>query len=188
MNLCFDALDLRVVKGDADAPALLGEPPFHVARLLEEVGALAGIFRGVGVEPGHAVGIGVADRRIEFLSLLATLRVGATAVELRDGRLAEHKPFLIVTDTHLDLTDHTPGTVLLHGPEPIDESRDLAWGIGLRAGRTEPAPSVEVPEDSIAWVVDTSVKLKDALADGSRYGAWLRDLTAGVPVDPAATA
>ncbi len=188
MNLCFEALDRRVVRGEADSPALEGERPMHVARLLEEVAALAGLFRGVGIVAGHAVGVRAADRRVELLTLLACLRIGATAVELRDGRLAEHRPLLVVTDARLDLADHVPTTVLLHGVAPEDDLRDLDWEIGMRAGRTDPAPSVELPEHTLAWVLDTPVTLADALTDPTRYGAWLRDLNAGVPIDPAAQA
>lgn len=187
MNLCFDALDRRVIRGEADAPALAGDRPMSVARLLEEVAALGGLFGGVGVTAAQPVGLQLSDRRAEFLSLLACLRIGAVAVELRDGRLAQHRPSLVVADTQLDASAHTPNTLLLHGIAPVDDVRDLDWEVGMRAGRTDPAPSVDLPDDTIAWIVETSVSIADALTDPSRYGDWLRDLLAGVPVDPAAT-
>lgn len=186
MNLCFDVLDMRVINGEADAPALAGEAPMHVARLLEEVAALGGLFRGVGVAEGQPVGLHLADRRLEFLAVLACLRIGAHAVELRSGRLAEHRPALVLADAHLDLAEHTPGTVVLHGVEPQDQVRDLTLDVGLRAGRTDPAPSVDVPADALAWVLEGPVALADAADDRSRYGAWVRALAAGQPVDPTA--
>jgi hypothetical protein len=39
---------------------------------------------------------------------------------------------------------HAPAAVLLHGPEVEVETRDLAWDMAVRAGRTDPAPCAPV--------------------------------------------
>lgn len=182
MNICFDALDLFVIRGLADEPAVLGDRDLTRAQLLEEVGALAGLLRGVGVEAGSVVLAAVEDSFTELLALLATARLGATFVEWRPGRLAEHRPQVVLADRELDYSEHAPGTVLLRGVEPSDELRDVPWEMAMQAGRSDPAGSVPGDADAIAWVADTSVPVAAATADDSRYGRWLADLIGGRPV------
>ncbi|WP_110205023.1 hypothetical protein [Nocardioides daejeonensis] len=183
MNLCFDALDKRVILGEADLPAIRGAVERDHAHLLEEVGAFAGLLRGVGVEAGTPVGVELAEPYAELLVLLATARIGGTLVELRGERLAEHRPHAVVTDRLLDLGGHAPGAVVLRGPEVVDPVRDLPWELAMRAGRSDPAGSVAVEAASIAWITDGPVAVGEALGADDRYAAWLRDFAAGRPVE-----
>jgi len=179
MNLCFDALDLSVVRGLADEPAVRGAAELSRAQLLEEVGALAGLLRGVGVEAGSVVMVALDDPFTELLTLLAAARLGATLVQWREGRLAEHRPMVVVADRALDYSDHVPGTVVLKGAEPVDPLRDVPWEMAMRAGRSDPAGTATVSEGALAWVVDAPVSVAAAADDQHRYGRWLRDLAAG---------
>lgn len=182
MNLCFDALDLSIIRGYADEPAVQGERSLTRAQLLEQVGALAGLFRGVGVEPGTVVVAAVEDPFTELLALLATARLGATFVEWAPGRLGEHQPHVVLADRELDYTEHAPGTVVLHGVEARDPMRDVPWEMAMKAGRSDPAGSVPGDAAAVAWVAETSVTVADAAEDRSRYGEWVAALVSGQPV------
>lgn len=182
MNLCYDALDHSVIRGQADEPAVAGAHTLTRARLLEEVGALAGLLRGVGVNEGAAVMVALDDPYVELLALLATNRLGATLVEWREGRLAEHRPHAVIADRALDYSEHAPGTVVLLGIEPTDPLRDIPWETAMTAGRTDPAGSVRGDAQATAWVLDVPVAAEEAVGDTSRYGRWVSDLTAGRPV------
>ncbi|WP_235737681.1 hypothetical protein [Nocardioides alcanivorans] len=150
--------------------------------MLEQVGALAGLLRGVGVEVGTAVMTAVEDPWTELLTLLAVARLGGTFVEWREGRVTEHLPQVVITDRSLDLSGHEPGTVVLLGVEPVDPLRDVPWEMAIQAGRSDPAGSVTVPADVVAWVADEPVTVAEAATDDSRYGRWVRELTEGRPV------
>ena len=145
LNLCYHAVDLAVIRGAALDPAVRhpgGELDY--ATLLERVAALAGAMRGLGVVPGAPVGVLLDDPLDELLAVLATARLGAVVLALDPddpaALLAAHRPALVVTSRRLDLSVHAPAAVLLHGPEVEVETRDLAWDLALRAGRTDPAP------------------------------------------------
>lgn len=184
MNLCFDAVDLRVVRGSATEPAVTGvERPLDYANLLEQVGAAAGLFRELGVETTTPLGLRLGDPVVELVTLLAGLRLGASVIALDGDRLAEYRPALVVTDVELDFTAHTPRAAVLVGPEPRDQARDITWEIGLRAGRAKPAGCARVEPEQIAYVLDEPVALQDAAADRSRYGTWLRQLRDGIAID-----
>ncbi|WP_067439699.1 AMP-binding protein [Nocardioides jensenii] len=187
-NLTYNAVDLPVIKGRSTDTAVTGAHEFSYAGLLEQVGALAGAMRGLGVLPGHHVGVQLADPARELLVLLAAARVGATCVVLTGGRLEEFAPHLVVTDTELDFTGHVPQAVIVNGLEPADEARDLAWDIAIKAGRTDPAGCEPVSPRATAYVVDGLVAVGDALADPSRFGTALSALVSGTVLtlgDPA---
>lgn len=182
MNLCYDALDLSIIRGKADEPAVEGAHTMTRAQLLGEVGALAGMLRGVGVAEGVTVMVAVDDPYVELLTLLATSRLGGTLVEWREGRVGEHRPHAVIADRALDYADHAPGTVVLLEGEPTDPLRDLPWETAMTAGRSDPAGSVRGDAKAIAWVLDTAVATEAAVKDDSRYGRWLAELIAGRPV------
>lgn len=182
MNLCYDALDLSIIRGKADKPAVEGAHTMTRAQLLAEVGALAGLLRGVGVAEGVAVMVAVEDPYVELLALLATSRLGATVVEWREGRLGEHQPHAVIADRALDYSEHVPGTVVLLEDEPTDPLRDLPWETAMTAGRSDPAGSVRGDATAVAWVLDAPVTTEAAPSDDSRYGRWIADLIAGRPV------
>ncbi|MFS3129632.1 hypothetical protein ACLM5J_14630 [Nocardioides sp. Bht2] len=184
MNLCFDAVDLRVVHGSATAAAVAGVQELDYANLLEQVGAVAGLFHGLGTENETVLGVAVADPFIELLTLLAGARLGATVVSLDDvARLEAYRPTLVVSDALLDFAGHEPRATVLIGVEPADPQRDITWEMGLRAGRTKPAGAAVVRGDQLAYVLDGEVTVAEAADDQSRYGAWLRLLRSGQPIE-----
>ncbi|MBD8869058.1 hypothetical protein IE331_05430 [Nocardioides sp. MJB4] len=187
-NLCFNAVDLPVVRGAADLPAVLtGDGQVTFATLLERVGALAGVMRGFGVTPGHTVGARLDDPVDGLLVLLAAGRLGATLVPGPDAEaLAGHRPQLVVTDSPLAWGGHRPATVLTRGFEPRDPALEIDWDTALRAGRTDPAPCVPVPAQGIAYLSGGFVTLAEVPGDPSPLGRLVATLAASAPVDAVA--
>ncbi|MCH1868693.1 hypothetical protein [Nocardioides sp. CFH 31398] len=179
MNLCFDALDRQVIAGRADEPALVdATASWTVARLLEEVGALGGAMRGLGVVPGSRVGIGVADDRTRLVGGLAALRLGA--VPVLDGDVDD--PALLLVDVAPDADATTAPAVLVAGDGPtVVETRDLALPVALRAGRTDPAP-VDDPPDGVPAYVQGERHVHD-VEDETFLGRAVSALLAGGVVD-----
>lgn len=189
MNLCFDALDLNVVRGAAgDVAVVDGTARVDFATLLEQAAALGGALRGLGVEPGHAVAALLENPHDELLLLLACARLGAAYVGLPPGAaeatVDAHQPRVVALSRPLVFGTHMPAACLVRGFPPAEEHRDLAWDLALRAGRTDPAPSVELPPKATAFVVDgTAVTLADALGHDSWPGRRLATLVAGDAVE-----
>lgn len=69
LNLCYNALDVHVVRGDLER-----------VTLLEQVAALAGVLQGLGVAEGEYVAESLDDDAERALLLLALLRIGAVLV------------------------------------------------------------------------------------------------------------
>ena len=188
LNVCFHAVDLHVVRGAAEQPAVRhGSVVLDHATLLEQVAALGGALRGLGVEPGQAVAGSLADPLDDLLLLLACLRLAATYVALPDDPgplLARHTPRVVATSRPLDLPADGPAACLVRGLEPRDVGRDLDWDVALRAGRTDPAPCRDQGGDAVALAVDgVEVRARDVLDHPSRRGRRLATLAAGDLLD-----
>jgi propionyl-CoA synthetase len=155
------------------------------AQLLEEVAAFAGVLRALGVEKGDRVVIYMPMIPEAVIAMLASARLGAVhsvvfggfaphelAVRIDDAqpkvvvtascgiepsRTIEYKPFV---DKALDLAEHKPGAVVLkQRPEvtaQMQDGRDLDWDLAMKAGRTDPAPCVEVAATDPLYVLYTS--------------------------------
>ncbi|MDT9593858.1 hypothetical protein RDV89_12315 [Nocardioides zeae] len=159
VNLTYDALDLHVIRGRAEEAAVERDgAPVDVASLTEEVAALAGAFRAVGVTPGAAVLVALPDEYDELVAFLATLRLRAVPVLVERVHAAvqgtegghhpsaatlavRHRPHAVVTATTWPGHVHAPAAVVYRGPEPTDPTVEVAWDVALRAGRTDPAPA-----------------------------------------------
>ncbi|MET1058880.1 MAG: AMP-binding protein [Nocardioides sp.] len=188
LNLCFHAVDIAVIRGAAPAPAVLHSGgALDYATLLEQVAALAGAMRGLGVVPGAPVGVLLDEPLDELLAVLATARLGAVVVALDPddpaALLDVHRPGLVVTSRRLDLTDPLPSAVLLQGPEVEVETRDLAWDMALRAGRTDPAPCAPVSPEGLAYIGTDEVAVIDVPGHQSMLGQAVSSLADRVPVD-----
>ena len=189
LNLCYNLVDIHVVRGQASEPALLDEgsaTSFEV--LLERVAALAGAMRALGVAPGSGVGVLLDDPTDRVQMLLACLRLGAVHVELTESAATEeidrHQPQLVATSRRLNYTGHVPASCLLRGVPAEDDTRDLDWEIAARAGRTDPAPCAELAPGSTAYVVDgVEVSIAAAGEDPSWVGRVCGTLNAGQPID-----
>ncbi|NYG58111.1 hypothetical protein BJ980_001034 [Nocardioides daedukensis] len=187
LNLTYNAVDLPVIRGHATDPAVLGLRPLDFAGLLELVGAVAGAFRSLGVEPGRVVGVDVSDPHIELVTFLATARLGAVfsasiAAPTDWPALDLPGPHMVVTDREPVFSDHVPVNVVLVGREPSDETRELTWDLAVRAGRTDPAGCEPVAPGTTAYVLDTAVPVAITPAD-DRLGRIISTLSAGKPVD-----
>ncbi|GGO87485.1 hypothetical protein GCM10011584_12230 [Nocardioides phosphati] len=175
-NLCYHALDRRIIHGEAAATALLTPArSYDVASVLEQVGALAGVMRSFDLGPGQSVAIGLCDRLTNAFAVLATLRLGAVVADVTDGAS------MVLTDGSLEPLAGVPA--LLLGVEPQDPVWQLEWEFALSAGRTDPAPVVDVAGDAPALQVDgETVLTRDVLAHPSDAGRLVSALGAGETV------
>lgn len=172
-NLCYHALDRRIIHGDASATALTsGDRSYDVASLLEQVGALAGVMRSFDLSPGQRVAIGLADPLTHALAVLATLRLGAIVADATDGAA------MVLTDGSLAPLPGVPA--LLRGVEPQDPVWQLEWEFALSAGRTDPAPVVDVAGDAAALQLGGEIVLtRDVIGHPSLSARLVADLGAG---------
>lgn len=181
-NLCFDLLDLPVVRGRAEETALVpaSGPTVDLAGLLELVAAVGGVVRGLGATPGSRVVVALDDPADELVAVLAAVRVGAVPV-LPDTRgdagdladlVATHRPAVGLASRVPAYASGAPGAWVLRGPEPRDPEHEVAWDVALRAGRTDPA-AVHEPVAGAPLVV---------APDDAPVRARLDDLAAGRPV------
>lgn len=115
-SLAFRALDLHVVGGRADEPALVTDRgSLSYAQLLHESASFAGGLRDLGLRSGAPVRLEVPDRHVWVVSVLAVVRLGAEPVDTAE--------FAVTGD---------PAVVHAGGEE---YELDLV----LRAGRVDPA-------------------------------------------------
>ena len=175
LNLCFNALDLQVIRGRATEIAVVdGERQFDFASMLEQVSALAGVLKALGVAVGEGVVERLADPMDRVLLVLAASRVGAV--------LGAPEPRLLASSSAED--DAGAAVRLLRGVEVRDETRDLAWEQAVKAGREDPAACVELPGSAPAFVLGAQVvKVKDGLTHDSVPGRIHAILAAGGPLD-----
>jgi non-ribosomal peptide synthetase component F len=191
LNLCYNAVDLQVVRGVADAPAVRsGAEELSFEVLLEQVAALAGAMRALGAGPETAVGVLLDDPTDRILLLLACLRLGAVHVELSaSGAASEvdrHRPHLVATSRPLEYAAHAPAACLVRGVPVQDDRRDVDWEIATKAGRTDPAPCAELSPGSTAYVVaGREVTIAAATEDSSWAGRVCATLGAGRTMDVA---
>ena len=189
LNLCYNAVDLHVVRGEANEPAVLdGEDTVSFAVLLEQIASLAGAMRALGVEPESVVGVLLDDPADRLLMLLACLRLGAVHVELSEATAAagidRHRPHLVATSRPLAYADHVPAACLVRGTATEDDSRDLDWDIAVKAGRTDPAPCAALAPGSTAYVLaGAEVPIAAALEGDSWAGRVCATLCAGQTID-----
>lgn len=147
-NVSFHLLDLPVIEGRAEEPVLVdGERPWSHARLLEEVAALGGVLRHLGVGPGTPVRLALEEAHAleAVVAALATARLGGVVV-------TEGGAGVVVASEGSEVPAERAR--LVRG-EAVAEP-DLDWTVMLRAGRTDPAPC-EVLADAAAYSLERSV-------------------------------
>lgn len=134
LNACYNALDIHVIRGRADDEAVsLGGQSRTYAWLLTEVAACAGVLRAFGVGVGDRVVLGSLPAEEAVVAALAAARVGAV-VAYDDSAGAEGPVQVRSVDGAVVFT--------------VDRE-DLPWDVAMRAGRTDPAPSADVPGDAV---------------------------------------
>ena len=120
-SLIFRVLDEPVIHGLADNLAIRDDRgTMSYAELLHESASIAGAFTNVGIVPGTAVQIDLADGRELVVAVLACARVGALPRQGADFRIDGMPPVL-----------HTPDT-------------EVPWNLLIHAGRLDPAPAPAV--------------------------------------------
>ncbi|KHL15835.1 UNVERIFIED_CONTAM: hypothetical protein LK11_19660 [Mumia flava] len=152
LNAAYDAADRHVVAGRADDLALRdGASAWSYARLVEDVGSLAGLMRALGVRAGDPVASAAGWRAETVLLALAAARIGAvlwTADEpleaVRRARprltLASAEVLAEVAAALADVPDDEQARLVLDPDEAVlDERLDIGWAVGLRAGASDPA-------------------------------------------------
>ena len=75
-SLGFDLLDRHVVAGRADEPALLSDPRYTFARLLEHAAAVGGALKALGVTPESGIGLDLEPGADHVVLLCACVRIG----------------------------------------------------------------------------------------------------------------
>ena len=193
LNLCFNAVDRHVVRGLADEVALrvdrftAGRTELTFARLLEDVAAFGGVLRAFGVGPGERVLSRLPMGAHGLVAALASARLGALHVgsEPYDdpaALLETHRPGVVVAEgsdamlAEALAAARTPPRAAIWRGEPPD-GHELEWDVLMRAGRTDPAPAVEVPVTADAFMVgDRTVTVGEAMEDDR--GAWPLDAIA----------
>ena len=178
LNACYNALDIHVIRGRADDPALVVDGVERTfARLLTEVGAFAGVLRAFGTSPGDEVltsGLTGAD---DVVVQLSVARLGAVLVDAASAT----SPTVAVHDT-APLAAPPDGRVVI----TIDTSTELDKATLMRAGSTDPAACADVRGDQpLRMVAGEPVATADHLAavlDGTVSDPVLGPLLDGRPV------
>ncbi len=168
-----------------DSPVTGTQATYTYAELLEQVAAFAGALRGFGVEQGDRVIVYMPMIPEAVIAMLACARLGAVhsvvfggfaahelAVRIDDARpkvvvagscgiepsrVVEYKPLL---DRALSLAEHQPAAVIVkqrpQATAEMTEGRDVDWDLAVKAGRTDPAPCVEVAATDPLYILYTS--------------------------------
>ncbi len=143
LNACFNALDRHVVRGGADELALAGDRDYSYARLLTEVGALAGVLAAFDLGVGSEVVLRDLPPEHAVIATLACARVGSVVHDAEGPGTA-----MRVLGT---LLDEPSGQVPVI---TVDDTGELSWVSAMTAGRANPAGCADVPADAPLRVVD----------------------------------
>jgi non-ribosomal peptide synthetase component F len=171
-NVSFALLDAAVIAGRGEEPVLVGNGrTWTHARLLEEVAALGGVLRHLGVGPGVPCVLDLQDDTDAVVAALATARVGGL-VTTQDHASA---PVLAVTEGSPLPTNER--VRLVRGTAGQVAEPDLDWVVMIRAGRTDPA-AAEVLDPGAPYSWERSVAEQTALLAGAQPPHRAEDLRA----------
>ena len=155
-NACYNALDMQVVRGSADDPALVdeaGDRAYTFAELLAEVAALAGVLRVMGVGAGDRVGVPAVLSPETVIAIRACARLGAVDV-------AHDADDALAGETAVALVARPEARPVL-----IADRQEIEWDVAMRAGRTDPAAVVAVtPGDQASRLAATGQVFAPLLA------------------------
>jgi non-ribosomal peptide synthetase component F len=171
-NVSFALLDAAVIAGRGEEPVLVGDTrTWTHARLLEEVAALGGVLRHLGVLPGVPCVLDLADDTDAVVAALAVARVGGVV------RTDDHPdaPVVAVTEGSRVLADGRHR--LVRGSDAQVPEPDLDWVMMIRAGRTDPAPA-EVLESGAPYSSKRTVAEETAVLQGVQPPHRAEDLRA----------
>jgi acyl-CoA synthetase (AMP-forming)/AMP-acid ligase II len=146
-NVSFALLDAAIVAGHGEDPVV--GTTTH-ARLLEEVAALGGVLRHLGVAPGVPVLVDLPEDEDAVVAALAVARIGGV-VTTPSADLEEAPVALVAADSPVT----ADGRVRLVRGGPVTDP-DLDWDVMIRAGRSDPA-ATEVLDPGAAYSPERSV-------------------------------
>jgi hypothetical protein len=144
-NVSFALLDGPVIQGLGDEPVIEG---MTHARLLEEVAAMGGVLRHLGVTVAVPVVVDLETDVEAVVAALATARIGGVVTT------EDHPEAPVVVASPGSGIPAVGRVRVVHGPgvgEP-----DLDWTLMIRAGRTDPAACEALEPDS-AYSTERSV-------------------------------
>lgn len=153
-NVSWDLLDAPVIGGRGEEPVVDGARTWTHARLLEEVAALGGLLRHLGVGVGVPVVVALDEEHAleAVAAALATARIGGVVRTDDDGSA----PVVVVSSgSTVPAGEGRERLVRARAGESVAEP-DLDWSVMLRAGRTDPA-ACEVLEPGAAYSPTRSV-------------------------------
>ena len=160
-NVSYALLDAVIIAGRGEEPVVVaGSRTWSHARLLEEVAALGGVLRHLGIGVAVPCVVDLDDDLDAVVAALAVARLGGVVTTEDD---ASAPVVLTGVDSPLD----GDGRVrLVHGPpgSPVPEP-DLDWVVMIRAGRTDPA-GCEVLTPDTSYSPERTVAEQIAVLDG----------------------
>jgi hypothetical protein len=165
-NVSFALLDAVVIGGRGDDPVV--DPMTH-ARLLEEVAALGGVLRHLGVGVAVPVVIDLEADLDAVVAALATARIGGVVTT------ADHPEAPVVVASASSTIPVAGRTRVLRGDDVREP--DLEWDMMIRAGRTDPA-ACELLDPGAAYSPERSVAEQIELLASVRPPYLLADLRA----------
>jgi hypothetical protein len=127
-NVSFALLDAAVIGGRGDEPVV---GSMTHARLLEEVAALGGVLRHLGVGVGVPVVVALGPDLDAVVAALATARVGGVVTT------SDHPEAPVVVASAGSELPAAGRKRILRGHDV--QEPDLDWVAMIRAGRTDPA-------------------------------------------------
>ena len=142
-----------------DKPAVrAGDLQLSYRELAERSDRLAAHLLALGVAPGERVAICLPRGADEIVTMLATLKAGATYVPIDAGHPPERIRMILEDAVARILVTHRPLTSVLSGASgslPTLLLLDEAWPAVLAAGPA-PGPSALPPSDGLAYILFTS--------------------------------
>ena len=170
-NVSFALLDAAVIAGQGEDPVVVSpERTWSHARLLEEVAALGGVLRHLGVRAGVPCVLDLEDDLDAVVAALATSRVGGVVTTDDDP----DAPVVVVSPRSV----LGGGRVrLVRGGGSAVEPPDLDWVVMLRAGRSDPA-GCELLDPAAAYAPGRTVAEEIAVLAGTTAPYDAADLRA----------
>ena len=164
-NVSYALLDAAIIAGRGEEPAVTsGERVWSHARLLEEVAALGGVLRHLGVRVGVPCVIDLGSGPVKDLdavvAALATARLGGVVTTEDDAAAPA-----VLVDAGSSLPADGRARLVRGEPGSAVAEPDLDWVVMIRAGRTDPA-GCEVLTPEAAYSSERSVAEQIAVLDG----------------------
>ena len=160
-NVSYVLLDAPVIAGRGDEPVVsTGARTWSHARLLEEVAALGGVLRHLGVGVGVPCVVDLEDDVDAVVAALATARVGGVVTTADDPGAPA-----VVASSGSRFSGAGRVRLVRGSGEPVEEP-DLDWVVMIRAGRGDPA-GVEVLDPGSTYSPERSVGEQIAVIEDS---------------------